>query len=42
MQSYKLAHRRDAVLKPTHDEKGFAGGATTSENLEGGVHWYRW
>lgn len=34
--------RRDTVLKATHGEKEFEGGATRSDNLEAGVHFYRW
>lgn len=34
--------RRETVLKVTHHERSFGGGATTSSNLEDGVHWYRW
>jgi hypothetical protein len=33
---------REVVLAVTHDENGFDGGFTTSENEYAGVYWYRW
>ena len=34
--------KRDTVLRTTHAEDKFGGGATSSDNLEDGVYWYRW
>ena len=34
--------KRETVMRTTHAEEKFGGGATTCDNLEDGVYWYRW
>lgn len=33
---------REEVLRTTHDEQGFSGGRTTTDNQVDAVYWYRW